>query len=178
MISFMVTEYWLTHWNMRSSASLCTRLWLQHEERKTPFYIESPLRERKILQWFSILSIQTRVLIMLLLEAESTFLGLLQFYRRLLKPIIHFALLGQRKRWNHRCCIWAAGWEQKEAADSQRRSRGSGKRLKEEKKQELQQQKSEEEIQREETFKTWLSGLQRRRKVSWRITHVGNSNHI
>ena len=42
----------------------------------------------------------------------------------------------------------------------------SGKRLKEEKKQELQQQKSQEEIQREETFKTWLSGLHRRRKVS------------
>ncbi|CAH3183605.1 unnamed protein product, partial [Porites evermanni] len=39
-----------------------------------------------------------------------------------------------------------------------------GKRLKEEKKQELQQQKSQEEIQREETFKTWLSGLHRRRK--------------
>ena len=41
----------------------------------------------------------------------------------------------------------------------------SGKRSKEEKKQELQQQKSQEEIQREETFKTWLSGLHRRRKV-------------
>jgi len=39
----------------------------------------------------------------------------------------------------------------------------SGKRLKEEKKQELQQ-KSQEELQREETFKTWLTGLHRRRK--------------
>ena len=35
------------------------------------------LRERKILQWFSILSIQTRALIMLLWEAGSAFLGLL-----------------------------------------------------------------------------------------------------
>ena len=40
----------------------------------------------------------------------------------------------------------------------------SGKRLKEEKKQELQQ-KSQEDVQREETFKTWLTGLHRRRKV-------------
>ncbi|KAJ7377829.1 Actin- protein 5, partial [Desmophyllum pertusum] len=39
----------------------------------------------------------------------------------------------------------------------------SGKRLKEEKKQEMQQ-KSHEELQREETFKTWLTGLHRRRK--------------
>lgn len=40
----------------------------------------------------------------------------------------------------------------------------SGKRLKEEKKQEMQQ-KSQEDVQREETFKTWLTGLHRRRKV-------------
>ena len=39
-----------------------------------------------------------------------------------------------------------------------------GKRLKEEKKQEMQQ-KSQEEVQREDTFKTWLTGLHRRRKV-------------
>lgn len=39
----------------------------------------------------------------------------------------------------------------------------SGKRLKEEKKQEMQQ-KSQEDVQREETFKTWLTGLHRRRK--------------
>ena len=47
----------------------------------------------------------------------------------------------------------------------------SGKRLKEEKKQELQQ-KSQEELQREETFKTWLTGLHRRRKVCDRNTEV------
>ena len=40
----------------------------------------------------------------------------------------------------------------------------SGKRLKEDKKQEIQH-KSHEEVQREETFKTWLTGLHRRRKV-------------
>lgn len=40
----------------------------------------------------------------------------------------------------------------------------SGKRVKEEKKQEFQQ-KSQEDIQREETFKTWLTGLHKRRKV-------------
>ena len=39
----------------------------------------------------------------------------------------------------------------------------AGKRLKGEKKQEIQ--KSQEEIQREETFKTWLMGLHRRRQV-------------
>ncbi|KAL9988638.1 hypothetical protein ACROYT_G003104 [Oculina patagonica] len=39
----------------------------------------------------------------------------------------------------------------------------SGKRLKEEKKQEMQQ-KSQEDAQREETFKTWLTGLHKRRK--------------
>lgn len=43
----------------------------------------------------------------------------------------------------------------------------SGKRLKEEKKQEMQQ-KSQEDVQREETFKTWLTGLHRRRKVCFR----------
>lgn len=43
----------------------------------------------------------------------------------------------------------------------------SGKRLKEEKKQEMQQ-KSQEDVQREETFKTWLTGLHRRRKVRFR----------
>lgn len=43
----------------------------------------------------------------------------------------------------------------------------SGKRFKEEKKQEMQQ-KSQEDVQREETFKTWLTGLHRRRKVCFR----------
>ena len=43
----------------------------------------------------------------------------------------------------------------------------SGKRLKEEKKQEMQQ-KSQEDVQREETFKIWLTGLHRRRKVCFR----------
>ena len=42
----------------------------------------------------------------------------------------------------------------------------SGKRLKEDKKQEIQH-KSHEEAQREETFKTWLTGLHRRRKVRY-----------
>ena len=45
----------------------------------------------------------------------------------------------------------------------------TGKRLKEEKKQEMQQ-KSQEDVQREETFKTWLTGLHRRRKVRLRIS--------
>ena len=40
----------------------------------------------------------------------------------------------------------------------------SAKKLKEDKKQ--LQQKSHEELQREETFKSWLTGLHKRRKVS------------
>ena len=40
----------------------------------------------------------------------------------------------------------------------------SGKRLKEDKKHDLQH-KSNEDLQREETFKSWLIGLHKRRKV-------------